>query len=67
MAFAINHTAAVFLPALLGHLWIVSPGGVFVLAAGMAVTSLMLALMIPRNPEPGNETVFSRLLPAPAE
>lgn len=67
VAFTINHIAAVFLPALLGYLWIVSPGGVFVLAAGMAVTSLMLALMIPRHPEPGNETVFSRLLPAPAE
>jgi len=45
----------------------VSPGGVFVLASGMAATSLALALMIPRHPEPGNETVFSRLLPAPAE
>lgn len=67
VAFTINHIAAVFLPALLGYLWIVSPGGVFVLASGMAATSLALALMIPRHPEPGNETVFSRLLPAPAE
>jgi len=67
VAFTINHIAAVFLPALLGYLWIVSPGAVFVLASGMAATSLMLALMIPRHPEKGNETVFSRLLPAPAE
>jgi hypothetical protein len=29
--------------------------------------SLMLALMIPRHPEPGNETIFSRLAPAAAE
>ncbi|MXQ08703.1 MFS transporter [Alphaproteobacteria bacterium GH1-50] len=67
VAFTINHIAAVFLPALLGYLWIVSPGGVFMLAAGMAFTSLCLALMIPRHPEPGHETVFSRGLPAPAE
>jgi hypothetical protein len=40
---------------------------VFLLAAGMACVSLVLALMIPRHPEPGNETVFSRFVPAPAE
>ncbi|MAQ84200.1 MAG: MFS transporter [Maritimibacter sp.] len=67
VAFTINHIAAVFLPAVLGYLWIVSPGSVFVLAAAMAVTSLCLALMIPRHPTPGNETVFSGGLPAPAE
>ncbi len=68
VAFTINHIAAVFLPALLGYLWIVSPGGVFALAAGMAATSLALALMIPRHPAPGRETVFSRgALAAPAE
>ncbi|MDD9923923.1 MAG: MFS transporter [Boseongicola sp.] len=59
VAFTINHIAAVFLPALLGYLWIVSPGGVFVLAAGMAFVSLALALMIPRNPAPGRETIFT--------
>ena len=67
VAFTINHIAAVFLPALLGYLWIVSPGGVFLLAAAMAMTSLSLALMIPRHPEPGHETVFSGRLRAPAE
>lgn len=67
VAFTINHIAAVFLPALLGYLWLVSPGAVFFLAAGMAATSLSLALLIPRHPEPGNETVFNRFLPAPAE
>ncbi len=60
VAFTINHIAAVFLPAVLGYLWIVSPGGVFVLAAAMAGTSLALALMIPRHPVPGHETVFQR-------
>jgi len=67
VAFTINHIAAVFLPAALGYLWLKSPAGVFVLAAGMACVSLMLALMIPRHPEPGNETVFARFVPTPAE
>ncbi len=59
VAFTINHIAAVFLPVSLGYLWVTSPGMVFVLAAGMALTSLLLALMIPRHPEPGRETVFA--------
>ncbi len=67
VAFTINHIAAVFLPALLGYLWVVSPGAVFGLAAGMAGVSLTLALLIPRHPEPGRETIFSGRLAAPAE
>jgi hypothetical protein len=67
VAFTINHIAAVFLPALLGYLWLVSPAAVFSLAASMAGISLILALMIPRHPGPGNETIFARVMPAPAE
>jgi hypothetical protein len=67
VAFTINHIAAVFLPALLGYLWVTSPGSVFVLAAAMAAVSLLLAMMIPRHPEKGHETVFSRLAASPAE
>ena len=67
VAFTINHITAVFLPALLGYLWLTSPAAVFLLAAGMAATSLGLALLIPRHPVPGHETRLSRLLPAPAE
>lgn len=68
VAFTINHIAAVFLPASLGYLWLVSPGSVFLLAASMAGLSLCLALLIPRHPEPGNETIFSRFMrAAPAE
>jgi hypothetical protein len=65
VAFTINHIAAVFLPALLGYLWLASPGAVFMLAAGMASVSFMLALLIPRHPAKGHETVFqARLLTA---
>lgn len=67
VAFTINHIAAVFLPASLGYLWVISPGAVFGLAAGMAGVSLLLALMIPRHPEPGYETIFARGLPVAAE
>ena len=67
VAFTINHIAAVFLPALLGYLWLATPAGVFVLAAAMAAVSLALALLIPRHPEPGYETILGRAQPAPAE
>ena len=67
VAFTINHIAAVFLPASLGYLWLVSPSSVFVLAAAMAGVSFCLALLIPRHPEPGNETRFARFAPAPGE
>lgn len=61
VAFTINHIAAVFLPAGLGYLWLVSPAAVFIAAAGMASVSFALALLIPRHPMPGHET---RLRPA---
>ena len=67
VAFTINHIAAVFLPALLGYLWLTSPSAVFVVATLMALTSFALALLIPRHPTPGNETRFSALNPQPAE
>ncbi len=67
VAFTINHIAAVFLPAALGYLWLTSPTSVFFLAAGMAAVSLLLSLLVPRHPEPGNETVLVRAAPAPAE
>ena len=67
VAFTINHIAAVFLPALLGLLWVISPGAVFALAAFMALVSLGLSLLIPRHPEPGNETILSKYAPEPAE
>ena len=67
VAFTINHIAAVFLPALLGLLWVISPGAVFGLAALMALISLALSLLIPRHPEQGNETILTKYAAAPAE
>ncbi len=67
VAFTINHIAAVALPVPLGLLWLISPGAVFVLAAGMAATSLVLSMLIPRHPESGHETIFARGQHAPAE
>jgi hypothetical protein len=67
VAFTINHIAAVFLPAALGYLWATSPDYVFMLGAGMALFAFGLICLIPRHPEPGNETVFSRALAQPAE
>ena len=67
VAFTINHIAAVFLPAGLGYLWLVSPAAVFIFAACMACTSFALALLIPRHPGAGHETVFQGRLLAPAE
>ncbi len=61
VAFTINHIAAVFLPAALGYLWLVSPSAVFTVAAAMAVVSLLLSLLVPRHPAKGNETVFPRM------
>ena len=66
VAFTINHIAAVFLPAALGSLWLVSPGAVFGLAAGMALVSLGLAMLVPRHPDKGHETIFARPQPLPA-
>ena len=68
VAFTINHIAAVFLPAALGYLWVRSPEAVFGLATVMAFATLALAFLVPHDPGPGNETIFSaRGLPFPAE
>ena len=68
VAFSINHIAAVFLPAALGFLWLISPPAVFSLAVGMSLVSLFLSFLVPRHPEEGNETIFSRRAVAtPAE
>ena len=59
VAFTINHIAAVFLPVLLGLLWLISPAIVFMVAALLALLSFTLALLVPRYPDIGNETLLA--------
>ena len=66
VAFTINHVAAVTLPAPLGLLWLAAPQAVYALAAALALVSLMLAVIVPRHPAPGRETVLGPAL-RPAE
>ena len=57
VGFTINHIAAVFLPALLGFLWLISPSAVFLVGSALAVLSLLLSFNVPENPSQGNEVV----------
>lgn len=61
VAFTINHVAAVVIPALFGLVWLVSPTVVFLMGAGMALISLLLARNIPMDPKEGNEVVVGRV------
>jgi MFS family permease len=58
VAFTINHIAAVIIPVLFGFIWLISPAAVFLAGAGMAVISFVLATLIPRHPEEGQEVDF---------
>ena len=60
VAFTINHISALFLPILLGYIWLHSPAYIFFAAAGFSAVSFGLALLMPANPKKGCETVFSR-------
>lgn len=60
VAFTINHIAAVFIPVLFGLIWLWSPAAVFLAGAGMAFCSLVLARMVPFDPTPGKEFVWSK-------
>ncbi len=55
VSFTINHIAAVVIPVTFGLLWLISPAAVFWLGAVMAVVSLALAFIVPKNPSKGNE------------
>lgn len=66
VSFSINHIAAIVIPALFGiMLWEESPGLVFAAGAIMAAVSLILALNVPKDPQPGNEVVVGKTLPSP--
>ncbi len=64
---AINHIAAVGLPGVLGLVWMVSPAAVFLVGAGIAVLSFFCSALIPAQPAAGNEVLFPRPRPSPAE
>ena len=68
VAFTINHIAAVFLPVrCLAFCGCSHPGRCLRWQRAWRRISLILAMMIPRHPEPGNETIFTRFAPAAAE
>ncbi|HEY8383167.1 MAG TPA: MFS transporter [Microvirga sp.] len=58
VAFTINHIAAVVIPVVFGRIWIQDPSLVFTIGACIATASLALAFLVPRDPEPGRETVL---------
>ena len=58
VAFTINHISAVFLPVLLGYIWIYNNSAVFYLAAVLSFISLIVAILIPRFPSKGNESIL---------
>lgn len=55
VAFTINHIAAVVIPVTFGFLWLISPGSVFLVGAGMALISGILSFNVPETPGEGNE------------
>ena len=57
VSFTINHIAAVFIPPLFGLLWLTSPAAVFLAGAAMAVISFILSLLVPHDPQAGQETI----------
>jgi hypothetical protein len=59
VSFTINHIMAVFIPVTFGLIWNANPAYVFMLGVGIASCSLVLAFMVPHDPGPGRETIFS--------
>ena len=64
VSFTINHIAAVFLPAVLGVVWLTSPAAVFLCGAAIAVASLGFSWLVPDGPVVGNEVRVRRVFPA---
>jgi hypothetical protein len=58
VSFTINHIAAVILPVLLGLVWLYSHSLVFLIGSMIAISSLLLSFLIPKEPKPGNETTL---------
>lgn len=70
VAFTFNHIAAVIISVVFGALGHRDPSIIFWLGTGIATLSLSLAFLVPRTPEPGNESTWgwltgSRAVPPP--
>ncbi len=58
ISFTINHIAAVFLPILLGLVWLYSHSLVFIIGTAIALISFAFSFLIPQKPEQGFETTL---------
>ncbi|MEK9725297.1 MAG: MFS transporter [Rhodospirillaceae bacterium] len=69
VSFTISHIVAVVIPAAFGFIWVVDHSYVFLAASGIAMLSLILALMVPRHPDRDRVATvdFPRVQPAGAE
>lgn len=67
VAFTINHVAAVTVPIAFGALGMIDPAIIFWIGCGIASVSLTCSFLVPRHPEPGNETVLAVPRAQPAE
>ncbi len=63
VSFTINHIAAVFLPVVLGFVWLYSSSLVFIIGSLIALSSLLLASLIPKDPQRGFETTLKQNQP----
>jgi hypothetical protein len=61
VSFTINHIAAVFLPVVLGIVWVQSNSLVFIIGTSIAIFSLILSFFIPKEPKMGHETVLIKI------
>jgi MFS family permease len=61
VSFTINHIAAVFLPAMLGIVWLYSYKIVFLIGVLIVFCSFCLSFLIPKNPVAGFETTLCRV------
>jgi predicted MFS family arabinose efflux permease len=66
VAFSINHIAAIFIPIPLGLLWDFDYTLVFWVGSAIAALGLLFALLVPRDPARGRETVFATSFTTPA-
>ncbi len=63
VSFTINHIAAVFLPVVLGFVWLYSSSLVFIIGSLIALSSLLLASLIPKDSQRGFETTLKQNQP----